>query len=52
MSLLIAMVFNPFVEIYLEKSTWQFLDVISAVFYFSVSATFLIEYFVNSKKKN
>lgn len=38
-----AIVFNPILKIYLEKSTWVIIDLIAALFFFSVAVFFYVE---------
>ncbi len=43
-SALIAMVFNPFFKITLERGTWQTIDLISGLYFLIVALVFYLEY--------
>lgn len=44
LSVLIALVFNPFAQIYLQKDTWQSIDIVAGLYFGILVITFVLEY--------
>lgn len=51
LSVIAAILFNPIAQVTFEKSTWQSIDVVTAIYFFVVAIVFVSEIYAPSSKK-